>query len=754
MALIPFLTLIFLFSFYCVIAQQNDVFPTTTKGSNLQTYIVHVRKPEGRVFAQTEDLKSWHESFLPAITTASSDEQPHMLYSYQEVISGFAARLTQEEVRAMTEMDGFVAAHPERVFRRKTTHTPNFLGLHQQTGIWKESNFGKGVIIGVLDGGIEPTHPSFSGEGIPPPPAKWKGRCDFNASDCNNKLIGARAFNLAAQALKGDQPEAPNDIDGHGTHTASTAAGAFVQNADVLGNAKGTAVGIAPYAHLAIYKVCFGEPCPEADILAALEAAVQDGVDVISISLGEDSVPFFKDSTSIGSFAAIQKGIFVSCAAGNSGPFNGTLSNEAPWILTVGASTIDRRIVATAKLGNGEEFDGESLFQPKDFPSTLLPLVYAGVNGNADSALCSEGSLKGLSVKGKVVLCERGGGIGRIAKGEEVKNAGGAAMVLVNEETDGFSTSADVHVLPATHVSHAAGLKIKAYINSTATPTVTILFKGTVIGDSSAPAVASFSSRGPSLASPGILKPDIIGPGVSILAAWPFPVDNTTNSKINFNIISGTSMSCPHLSGIAALLKSSHPYWSPAAIKSAIMTSADLLNLEEKPIPDETLQPADVLATGAGHVNPSKANDPGLVYDIQPDDYIPYLCGLGYKDIEVSILVHRPIKCSKVSSIPEGELNYPSFSVTLGPSQTFTRTVTNVGGAYSSYAVKVTAPEEVYVSINPKTLYFSKVNQKLSYSVTFSRIGSRGKAGEFTQGFLTWVSAKHVVRSPISVKLQ
>ncbi|XP_021803505.1 subtilisin-like protease SBT1.2, partial [Prunus avium] len=368
-----------LFSFYCVIAQQNDLFPTTTKSGNLQTYIVHVRKPEGRVFAQTEDLKSWHESFLPAITTASSDEQPRMLYSYQEVISGFAARLTQEGVRAMKEMDGFVAAHPERVFRRKTTHTPNFLGLHQQTGIWKESNFGKGVIIGVLDGGIEPNHPSFSGAGIPPPPAKWKGRCDFNASDCNNKLIGARAFNLAAQALKGDQPEAPNDIDGHGTHTASTAAGAFVQNADVLGNAKGTAVGIAPYAHLAIYKVCFGEPCPEADILAALEAAVQDGVDVISISLGEDSVPFFKDSTAIGSFAAIQKGIFVSCAAGNSGPFNGTLSNEAPWILTVGASTIDRHIVATAKLGNGEEFDGESLFQPKDFPSTLLPLVYTHV---------------------------------------------------------------------------------------------------------------------------------------------------------------------------------------------------------------------------------------------------------------------------------------------------------------------------------------------------------------------------------------
>jgi hypothetical protein len=376
------------------------------------------------------------------------------------------------------------------------------------------------------------------------------------------------------------------------------------------------------------------------------------------------------------------------------------------------------------------------------------------VNGKPESALCANGSLKDINVKGKVVLCERGGGIGRIAKGEEVKNAGGAAMILMNEEIDGFSTSVDAHVLPATHVSNAAGLKIKAYINSTVTPTATILFKGTVIGNSLSPVVASFSSRGPSLASPGILKPDIIGPGVTILAAWPFPLENNTKSKSTFNIISGTSMSCPHLSGIAALLKSSHPYWSPAAIKSSIITSADTLNVEGKAIVDQTLQPADVFATGAGHVNPSRANDPGLVYDIQPDDYIPYLCGLGYKDEEVGTLVHKPIKCSEISSIPEGELNYPSFSVAFGPSQTFTRTVTNVGEANSSYVVNVVAPEGVHVSVKPNQLYFSDVNQKVTYSVTFSRIGSITKIREYGQGFLKWVSAEHCVRSPISVRFE
>lgn len=176
-------------------------------------------------------------------------------------------------------------------------------------------------------------------------------------------------------------------------------------------------------------------------------------------------------------------------------------------------------------------------------------------------------------------------------------------MILMNPQADGFSTAANAHVLPATHVSHQAGLKIKAYINSTNTPVAAILFEGTVIGDSSALVITSFSSRGPNLASPRILKPDIIGPGVSILAAWPFSFNNNTNSKSNFNVISGASMSCPHLSGVAVLLKSSHPSWSPAAIKSAIMTSVDLLNLQGKPILDQTLHAVDIFATGADEAN-------------------------------------------------------------------------------------------------------------------------------------------------------
>ncbi|KAI4372202.1 hypothetical protein MLD38_010466 [Melastoma candidum] len=713
---------------------------------NRQTYIVHVTAPSDHTLVELEDFESYYGSFIPAPLKGDEEKPRSLLHSYRNVMSGFAARLTSEEASTLQGKRGVLFARPENVLNLLTTHSPMFLGLPQQQGFGIDSNLGEGMIIGVLDGGVLPSHPSFSGDDMPPPPAKWKGRCDFKPQECNNKIIGARSFDLSGNSTAA---ALPLDVDGHGTHTASTAAGVFVQEAEALGNAHGTAVGMAPRAHLAIYKVCFGEHCPEANILAGLDAAIEDGVDVVSLSVGYDtSRPYFNDTIAIGTFAAVQRGIFASCSAGNFGPFQSSVRNEAPWILTVGASTIDRNVVATAKLGNGMAFEGETLFQP-NLPPTYLPLVYAGSSSNPNSSLCAPGSLRGSNVEGKVVLCERGV-FRRIEKGQEVKDAGGAAMILMNDESSGFSTIVDPHVLPAVHVSHAAGVQIKAYINSTEAPTATILFNGTRIGNPNAPAVTSFSSRGPSTASPGILKPDIIGPGVSILAAWPFPLNNDTKSKLTFNIQSGTSMSCPHLSGIAALLKRAHPDWSPAAIKSAIMTTANQLNLKRSPIVDEQLQPADVFAIGSGHVNPLKANDPGLVYDITPDDYIPYICSLGYTDQQVSTVVGRSITCSEWPKIPQGQLNYPSFSLVLRSSQTVTRTVTNVGNPNSTYVVTVIPPPGVYVTVKPIMLYFSNANQKATYSVTFTVYGS--KVSNYMQGYLKWTSGKYSVRSPISIQ--
>ncbi|XP_031264972.1 subtilisin-like protease SBT1.4 [Pistacia vera] len=738
------ISLMFMLSFTPSIAIPEVI--NGKEPSTLSTYIVYVTEPkEGRVLTQSleSDRKSWYKSFLP-VSTSNSDEEQRMVYSYNTVVSGFAAKLSPEEVKEMEKKQGFVAAHVEKILPLHTTHSPNFLGLQQNIGFWKESNFGKGVIIGVLDTGITPGHPSFNDVGMSPPPPKWKGRCDLVGAACNNKQIGARNF---------ANKSTPFDDEGHGTHTASTAAGNFVKGANAFGQANGEAAGVAPLAHLATYKICNEAGCRESDILAAMDVAIADGVDMISLSVGGGSTAFFNDAISLASFRAIQKGIFVSCSAGNSGPAPKTLSNEAPWILTVGGSNSDRSIIATAKLGNGKEYDGETLFQPKDFPLTQLPLVYAGAiaNGSQESAWCKPRSLRNGNVQGKVVICERGGGIGRIEKGKEVKEAGGAAMIVMNDEDSGFTSLAEAHVLPAAHVSYTAGMSIKAYTNSTPSPTATILFKGTIIGKKSAPEVAGFSSRGPNVQSPGILKPDIIGPGVNILAAWPFSIENITNTKSTFNMISGTSMACPHLSGVAALLKSSHPDWSPAAIKSAIMTTAEILNRENKPIVDEKLLQANAFMIGAGHVNPSKANDPGLVYDIQPNDYIPYLCGLNYDDKQVATIANRDVQCSKVKRITEPQLNYPSFSIIMKTDapQTYTRTVINVGKPGSSYRAQILPPAGVSIIVKPTLLTFRNTNENATYSITFSK--TNRTVGEFSEGNLSWISTDHVVRSPIIV---
>ncbi|KAL7111569.1 hypothetical protein ACP275_05G097100 [Erythranthe tilingii] len=731
----------FFLTLTCVLC-FNTIF-VRSKDSNLQTYIVHVELPSFPTLSTssliTQDLQAYYQTFLASTLSASlSTDEPSIIYSYHNVFHGFSARLSPEQVKAMEKKPGFISARPQKTLSLHTTHSPNFLGLNQNTGFWRDSNYGRGVIIGVLDSGVNPNHPSFNDDGMPPPPARWRGRCEFNSTvaRCNNKLIGARFFTI------GDGT--PSDEDGHGTHTASTAAGNFVPGANVFGNANGTAAGVAPLAHVATYKVCTTS-CEESDIVAAMDAAIDDGVDIISLSLGGPAQDFFGENIAVGAFSAIERGIFVSASAGNSGPFYGTTQNGAPWILTVGASSVDRKIRATAVLGNNEELDGESTFQPSDFPTTLLPLFYS-----PNDSFCSPASLGSLDLQGMIVLCDNGGGIGRIAKGRAVRAAGGAAMIIVNQPPQGFTTYSDSHVLPATHLSYADGLRVKAYLNSTASPTATISFKGTVIGDDRAPQVASFSARGPNPPSPGILKPDIIGPGHNILAAWHVSVENNTGTNSNFNIISGTSMSCPHLSGVAALLKSVHPDWSPAAIKSAIMTTADLVNLAGNRIEDQSQSQADAFAIGSGHVNVLKATDPGLVYDMGPQDYVPYLCGLNYTDQQVAVIVNRVVRCAEISSIPEAELNYPSFSVVIGnTSTTYNRTVTNVGEANSIYTVRAALPL-VDVRVEPTTLQFSAINQTLTYQTTFTRAsGNTTIVNVIVQGFLTWTSARHTVRSPI-----
>ncbi|AQK45713.1 subtilisin-like protease 1 [Zea mays] len=714
-----------------------------------------------------KNVSSWHASLLSSVCDTAKEvleADPtaisRLIYSYRTVVNGFAARMTPEELDKMSKMEWFDRALPEQTFHLLTTRTPHMLGLmggRRHGGLWNTSNMGEGVIIGILDDGIYAGHPSFDGAGMQPPPAKWKGRCDFNKTVCNNKLIGARSyFESAKWKWKGlRDPVLPIAEGQHGTHTSSTAAGAFVPNASVFGNGLGTAAGMAPRAHIAFYQVCYEDKgCDRDDILAAVDDAIGDGVDILSLSLGhEDAIDFSDDPVSLAGYTAILNGVFICAAAGNTGPSPSTLVNEAPWLLTVGASTTDRRFLASVKLGDNVQIDGESLNDPNTTMGDLVPLVR-----DVSDGLCVNGNvLKAQNVSGKIIICEAGGDVST-AKAKMLKGIGVVGMIVVTPELFGPVIIPRPHAIPTVQVSNAAGQKIKAYIHKARGPTATFVFKGAAFNTPRSPMVAPFSSRGPNRRSRGILKPDIIGPGVNIIAGVPSieDVDLLRNAEVpRFDIKSGTSMAAPHLSGIAALIKHAHPTWSPAVIKSALMTTAEPNDNLRKPIQDVNGRPANLVAIGAGHVNPKKAMDPGLVYNMTAMGYVPYLCGLNYTDDKVSTIIYPepPVSCAKLSRLEQDDLNYPSITVILNQPP-FTakanRSVTNVGAASSTYTVEVNVPASVTVEVNPPKLTFKALEEVLNYSVTIKSANGQALTGP-VEGELKWLSGKYVVRSPILV---
>ncbi|PKU66660.1 subtilisin-like protease SBT1.7 [Dendrobium catenatum] len=696
---------------------------------NHQVYIVHVKKPTAKKFHLFKHRKSWYQSFLPNNTLFSGE--PRLVYAYRQVITGFAAWLTKGELKSMESIEGFLLARPDAALQHRTTYTPKYLGLDRAQGMWFESGYGQGQIIAVIDSGVKPTHPSFNGHALPPRPTKWNGSCYWGSPICNNKLIGAQGLRLGS--------DAPLDTEGHGSHCAGIAAGNFVDHANILGQAPGTAAGIAPRAHLAVYKLASA-----ADLLASIDDAIRDNVDVLSISQGDTSPEFYLNGIVIGSYAAMKKDIVTCASAPNYGPSESTMDNDAPWIITVGAASTDRRIMATVKLGDGREFNGESAYQPSNYGSPQLPLV--------EVLRCFGDNL--LDVKGKIVLCKSG--VNDTSTGEQVSKAGGAAMIIIG--TDGNTTFAQPHVLPASFVTSYAGKQLMDYSNSEPNPTASIIFKGTQFGVQPSPEVASFSGRGPSNWNGGIIKPNVIAPGVNILSAWPFEIGpNHTNTRLIFSFQSGCSMATPHVAGLAALLKNNHPAWSVAAIISAIMTTTYITDQNGKPFLDGyDGKKASVFATGSGHINPVAANDPGLIYDIQPLDYIRYLCGSNmFDDKQVNAIIRGNITCSTIRDIKVEDLNYPSISVSLGINddiKTVSRTVMNVGDADTIYNVDFEEPKGVNIVVSPTVLHFNKVGDKKSFNVTLNYKSSVPiPVGEISEGQLSWVSGKYLVRSPIAV---
>ena len=741
--------------------------------------------PATRPSAGTKiNMASGHvRAYLSYLNRRSANEvarvgRANVVHHYAVAFNGFSARMTDAQAQALKTSANVLSVTESELLKMDTTTTPNFLGISKPGGLWSQLDAaarpvkGEDVIIGVIDSGTWPEDPSFGDRvdsnnkplpySVPggtlaygAPPAKWHGTCiagpGFAPSMCGNKLIGARYYVAGFDAgggtltsLEYRSPRAGGGDGGHGVHTSSTAGGNSNVDAAVDGASVGVMSGIAPRARIASYKVCWEATtvaqtgCTFADILKAIDDAIADGVDVINYSISGSTSTF--DPVEIAYFNASAAGIFVAASAGNNGPGN-TVAHPSPWLTSVAASTHDRQFVADLTLGNGAKYTGASTSQAEvTAPMVLSSSIPAAGAAVADANRCFLNSLDPAGAAGKIVVCDRGTNA-RVEKSAEVKRAGGVGMVMINPTANDLV--ADFHSVPTVHLQNTVRTEIRTYA-ATAGSTATIGHYYQAPGVI-APVMAAFSSRGPNLANANILKPDITGPGVDVIAAW---VDNSLTQAqhdalllnaftpgANANLISGTSMSSPHVAGSAALLKQLHPTWSPAMIKSALMTTTNSVKLASG-----ALDP-DRFGYGAGHLNPNPAGDPGLVYDISTADYGRFLCGIG---------ITPPAgagTCATLGTIQAYNLNLASLTATgIVGSVTLNRTVKNVSAANSTY-VSTPTLAGWNVVVNPPSLTIPP-GGIANYSVTLTK--TTAPINVWTFGTLVWNDGTHVVTSPLS----
>ena len=706
-----------------------------------------------------DHLRGSHDTLLAKVGGGEK------LYSYVYSYNGLAAKLTEKQVAALEKQSDVVSVTKSELHTADTSSTPQFLGLDADGGLWEQlggptggkngSGAGEGIIIGVVDSGIWPENPSFSdrdskGKLIYQQIPGWHGKCvpgeAFNASLCNQKLIGAQYFNAGwggnaeLEAARPWEFMSVRDYNGHGSHTSGTAGGNHGVATTGPATVFGTISGIAPRARIAMYKALWStEDAATAggttvDLVAAIDQAVADGVDVINYSIS-GSRTNFADPVMISFLFAADAGVFVSTSAGNNGPTASTVAHPSPWVTTVAAGVHNRDGRGSVTLGNGSTYQGASVATPVA-SKPLIDSTAAGLAGaNAGEVqLCYPGTLDPAKVTGKIVLCLRGI-IARVDKSRAVQMAGGAGMILYNDPDS--SLNADFHFVPSVHVNRADGLAIKAYA---ATPGATARINAsTIVFDALAPLVASFSSRGPLIAGGGdMLKPDVIAPGQDILAAVAPP----GNAGRDFNLYSGTSMSAPHVAGLGALLKDKYPGWSPMAIKSALMTTAYQVTKTGTPLGAVF---GNAFGMGAGHVEPNKAANPGLVYDSSWNDWLAFLCG--------TTSAVNPASCTALKglgySTDASDMNVASIAIgDLAGVQTVKRKVTNVGAA-ATYTAAVTGLTGVNAVVSPSSLTLAAGETK-EFTVTFTRTSAAVNA--YVEGALTWSNGTHSVRSPIVIR--
>ncbi|PKU63336.1 subtilisin-like protease SBT2.5 [Dendrobium catenatum] len=742
-------------------------------------------------------LKRKHDELLDLLFEAKSYKK---IYSYCHLLNGFSVHLTPEQATALSKAPGVKYVEKDGKVRKLTTHTPQFLGL--PTGVWPTGGgfdkAGEDVVIGLIDSGVFPKHPSFATYNTDPygPLPRYRGKCEIDPetkrSFCNGKIIGAQHFAKAAIAAGAFNPAvdfpSPLDGDGHGTHTAAIAAGNNGIPVRMHGHEFGKASGMAPRARIAIYKVLyrlFGGYV--SDVVAAIDQAVQDGVDVINLSVGPNSPPSTTKTTFLNPFdaallSAVKAGVFVAQAAGNGGPFPKTLVSFSPWITTVAAAVDDRRYKNHITLGNGRTLPGLGL-SPATHANKSFDLVSVS-DVLLDSSVmkynpldCQRPELLNKNlVEGKILLCGYSfnfvSGTASIRKVCETAKSLGAAGFVVAVESSYPGTKYDpVPVaLPGILITDVSQTKelIDYYNSSTKRDwagrptgfqaTASIADGLAPILHNSAPQVALFSSRGPdvkdfSFQDADVLKPDILAPGSLIWAAWaPNGTDEANYEGEGFAMVSGTSMATPHIAGIAALMKQKYPHWSPAAIKSALMTTANTMDRAGRPLQAQqysdtqmmTLSPATPFDYGSGEVDPKAALDPGLILDASYVDYINFLCSIpGVDPHEVSNITSS--QCNATHGKPS-DLNSPSITIShLVGTQTVKRTVTNVAET-ETYVLSTRMSPEIALEANPPAMtILAGSSKEISVSLTVRSVTGTYSFGEI----LMKGNRGHLVRIPV-----
>ena len=719
-----------------------------------------------------------------------------LIYRYHYGLNGFAARMHPSQAHKLDSLPEVLHVWEDEVRSLPTNYSLEFLGLFDNDGGLRGTPGldGDGIVIGVIDSGIAPEHPALQDTREADRPSlcegdwaensllgrwlcrrydiredvlvfevleDWNGTCQvgerFELDDCNNKLIGARYFVSGAQAtgpIDDGEIMSARDADGHGTHTATTAAGNRVK-ASIFDSFIGRIEGVAPAARIAVYKACWLRPgdtrasCNTSDLANAIDAALADGVDIINYSVGS-SMTRITAPDDLALMAATKAGVFTVVAAGNDGPNFGTIGSPAggPWVITAAASTRDgetstealeiKTPPSIAGLYVAREANFTPVLEDVDPLEARLVLVDDGEGTISDAC---EALDNGLDISGKIALIQRGGCEFEI-KITNAGNAGAIAALVYNIAGDpivmnGTSGSSDI---PALMIGQADGNLILAELDAGNDVNV-LLDKNLFLTEpDTGNAMATFSSRGqgPVL---DILKPDVTAPGVNILAGFTPDAANATTGE-NYAYLSGTSMSTPHVAGVAALLLQANPTWSPSAIKSALMTTAhQSVTLEDG---ETEAIPFDY---GAGHIVPNDAVDPGLVYDVTVDEFDAFACGTASPAVADD-------RCNELElaglSFAGSDLNQPSIAVSrLASLQTVRRRVTNVSESAETYTAEIVAPSGITVSVNPMSIAVAP-NESVTFDVTFGY--DSGPLDLWRFGSLTWTGNDHTVVSTLAIR--